>query len=351
MSRRREEASMRGNAVKCAAALVMLGGMLWAQAPAAGQVQAPTAQVQAQQAEAPRPVYLLNPNDQIVIRAQNVEEISEKPFRVDADGYLNLPVVGRIRAAGMTIEQLEAALADRLKLFVRTPQVVVSVVETAKQQEVANPVYLVGAFKQPGVYPLGTRPEMLAEVLMKTGGLAPAAVRKVRIIRRTEQGALGLGKVTQGSDGKTSYAEVALTVSGELMNPADNIALKPFDVLVASKTEPVYVTGEVSRSGAFPLEDREYFTATQILSMAGPGPNADMAGAKVLRAVQDSSQRAEIALNLNEIFSGKQNDFPLLPNDVLYIPRKKGGGLSALGRVAMIAVPATITSLIYVAVR
>jgi protein involved in polysaccharide export with SLBB domain len=186
---------------------------------------------------------------------------------------------------------------------------------------------------------------------MKTGGLQPAAARKVRIIRRAEQGGLGLSKVTQGSDGKTSFAEIGLAASGELMSPADNIVLKPFDVMVASKTEPVYVTGEVSRSGAFALEDREYLTATQILSLAGPGPNADMAKAKVLRPVQDSTQRAEIPLDLNKVFSGQVNDFPMMPNDVLYIPRKKGNAMTALGRVAMIAIPATITSLIYVAIR
>jgi polysaccharide export outer membrane protein len=326
---------------------------LWAMAAltAAGQA-APAAGPGAQppQAEAPRPVYLLSPGDQIVIRAQNVEEISEKPFRIDGEGFLNLPVVGRIRAAGLTVEQLEAALADRLKLFVRSPQVVVSVIETARPQEVANPVYLVGAFRQPGVYPLGTRPETLGEVLMRTGGLLPTAMRRVKVIRRIEQGRLDLKNVTESTDGKTTYGEAALTATGELADPADNIVMKPQDVVVAMKLEPVYVTGEVARSGAFPLEDREYLTAAQILAMAGAGPNADLEKARVLRLVGDSSQRAEIPLNLREIFNGKANDFPLMANDVLYIPRKGGAGRTVT-QMGLIAVPALITSLIWVWVR
>lgn len=313
-------------------------------APAAGPGAQPP------QAEAPRPVYLLSPGDQIVIRAQNVEEISEKPFRIDGEGFLNLPVVGRIRAAGLTVEQLEAALADRLKLFVRSPQVVVSVIETARPQEVANPVYLVGAFRQPGVYPLGTRPETLGEVLMRTGGLLPTAMRRVKVIRRIEQGRLDLKNVTESTDGKTTYGEAALTATGELADPADNIVMKPQDVVVAMKLEPVYVTGEVARSGAFPLEDREYLTAAQILAMAGAGPNADLEKARVLRLVGDSSQRAEIPLNLREIFNGKANDFPLMANDVLYIPRKGGAGRTVT-QMGLIAVPALITSLIWVWVR
>ena len=326
---------------------------LWAMAAltAAGQA-APAAGPGAQppQAEAPRPVYLLSPGDQIVIRAQNVEEISEKPFRIDGEGFLNLPVVGRIRAAGLTVEQLEAALADRLKLFVRSPQVVVSVIETARPQEVANPVYLVGAFRQPGVYPLGTRPETLGEVLMRTGGLLPTAMRRVKVIRRIEQGRLDLKNVTESTDGKTTYGEAALTATGELADPADNIVMKPQDVVVAMKLEPVYVTGEVARSGAFPLEDREYLTAAQILAMAGAGPNADLEKARVLRVVGDSSQRAEIPLNLREIFNGKANDFPLMANDVLYIPRKGGAGRTVT-QMGLIAVPALVTSLIWVWVR
>lgn len=315
-------------------------------ARAAGQAKPPSPQDE----NAPRPVYLLSPGDQIVIRAQNVEEISEKPFRIDSEGFLNLPVVGRIRAAGLTVEQLEAALVDRLKLFVRSPEVVVSLIETGRSQEVANPVYLVGAFKQPGVYPLGTRPETLSEVLMRTGGLLPTAMRRVRIIRRVEQGKLDLKNVTESTDGKTTYGEVALTLTGELVDPAENILIKPQDVLVAMKLEPIYVSGEVARSGAFPLEDREYLSATQILAMAGAGPLADLERVRVLRVVGDSSQRAEIQINLKAILSGQANDFPLMPNDVLYIPRRAGGA-RFLGQLGLIAVPALVTSLIWIWVR
>lgn len=200
------------------------------------------------------------------------------------------------------------------------------------------------------MYPLGTRPETLGEVLMRTGGLLPTAMRRVKVIRRIEQGRLDLKNVTESTDGKTTYGEAALTATGELADPADNIVMKPQDVVVAMKLEPVYVTGEVARSGAFPLEDREYLTAAQILAMAGAGPNADLEKARVLRVVGDSSQRAEIPLNLREIFNGKANDFPLMANDVLYIPRKGGAGRTVT-QMGLIAVPALVTSLIWVWVR
>src|SRR6266704_1150202 len=82
-----------------------------------GQAPAPPPVPAAQ--ERPQAVYLLAPKDSLVIRALNVEEINEKSFQIDAEGYLNLPIVGRLRAAGLTVEQLEAAITDRLKAFLR----------------------------------------------------------------------------------------------------------------------------------------------------------------------------------------------------------------------------------------
>lgn len=318
------------------------------QPPAAAPVQPPGV---IQSGEQQRAVYLLNPGDQLIIRAQYVEEISDLPFRIDSEGFLSLPVVGRVRAAGLTVEQLEALLVDRLKIFIQNPQVVISLIETTRQQEVANPVFLVGPFRMAGVYALSKRPEPLSEILMKTGGLQPTANRKIRIIRRAEQGPLDLRNVSESSDGKTTYAEVALTTTGELANPADDIIIKPFDALIASKNEPIYVAGEVARGGPVPLEDREYLTATQVLSLVGMIPTSDIAKAKVLRAVQDTAQRAEIPVNLEDVMGGRANDFPLMANDILYIPSKRTGAKQFLARLTQVAIPAAITSVLWIYVR
>ena len=44
-----------------------------------------------------RPTYVLGAGDQIVIRANEMEDISDKPFRIDADGFINLPVLGALK--------------------------------------------------------------------------------------------------------------------------------------------------------------------------------------------------------------------------------------------------------------
>ena len=80
-----------------------------------------------------RSTYVLGTDDQIVIRALHAEEISDKPFRIASDGYLNLPLIGRIQAAGRSVSDLEAELRTRLGTYYLKPEVTVTVTELRSQ--------------------------------------------------------------------------------------------------------------------------------------------------------------------------------------------------------------------------
>ena len=54
-----------------------------------------------------RSTYVLGAHDQITVRITELEE-TEKNIRIAQDGYINLPMVGRVHAAGLTVDQLEA---------------------------------------------------------------------------------------------------------------------------------------------------------------------------------------------------------------------------------------------------
>src|SRR6202167_4841767 len=84
-----------------------------------------------------RPNYVLGPNDQILIRAPEAEEIDNRPFRIDGDGNINLPLVGRIHAAGMALQELMADLVKRLREYVRAPRVFVTVVPPLGRETLA----------------------------------------------------------------------------------------------------------------------------------------------------------------------------------------------------------------------
>ena len=84
--------------------------------------------------------YVLGPDDQITIQVSDAPEISGKPQRLDPNGDLRLPIVGRVHASGLTLDQLEAELVARLKEFMQEPDVAVTVTEFRSQ-----PVSVIGA--------------------------------------------------------------------------------------------------------------------------------------------------------------------------------------------------------------
>src|SRR5437764_6173156 len=63
--------------------------------------------------------YELGPDDQIKIWVLGFEEISSKIIRVDPSGYIDLPVLGRFTAGGLTVNQLKSKLLERLETEVQ----------------------------------------------------------------------------------------------------------------------------------------------------------------------------------------------------------------------------------------
>jgi polysaccharide export outer membrane protein len=304
-----------------------------------GEQQPPTGTSQnpapAQPKELPpdlvRPNYVLGPNDQILVRAPQVEEINEKPFRIDSEGYINLPLVGRVRAGGMTQQELEAELVRRLKEYIRDPQVIISITQFRSE-----PVFFIGAFARPGIYPLQGK-RSLVEMLASIGGLQPNASRHLKITRRAEYGTIPLPSAIEDTEKKISTVEISMGSLRENVNPAEDIILQPYDVIYVERAELVYVNGEVGRTGAIELGERDSISVLQALSQAGGFTrDAKRNQVRVLRPILNTTRRAEIDLNTNDIYAGNANDFPLLPNDVLYVPRSyKKVALQTIGQLIL----------------
>jgi protein involved in polysaccharide export with SLBB domain/beta-lactamase regulating signal transducer with metallopeptidase domain len=187
---------------------------------------APAAQVPPETRPRPdAPDYTLGPIDQLLIRVPQAAEIDDHPFRIDAAGDINLPLLGRVHASGMTIRELEADLVQRLREHVSEPQVSIMVV----QFHAPAPVYFVGAFKAPGTYPLQGSGR-LAEMLTATGGLRPGAGDYIKISRRAEYGVIPLPKAIEDAEKKVSTVEISVDRLRDL-NPAEDIPLLPLDVV------------------------------------------------------------------------------------------------------------------------
>src|SRR5947209_3686623 len=186
---------------------------------------------------------------------------------------------------------------------------------------------------------------------MNSGGLQASAAKRVKITRRSEQGRIPLPNAIEDPDTKTNSVEVNLSRLVESANPAENITLQPYDVLHASKSELVFVSGEVTHVGGFSLDDRDSFSTVQLLTLAGGlTKEADPSRARILRPIMDTNRRAEIPINLSHILAGRGNDFQLQPNDILIVPRNSSLKTAMTKPLVMIA-PAIATSLIFVLIR
>lgn len=267
---------------------------------------------------APAPVarnYVLGPEDQITIRVLDAEEIDNKAVRVDFSGFIRLPMVGRIKAGGLSVDQLETELVRELKKYIREPQVAVSITEFRSQ-----PVSVLGAVRNPGVHQVQGR-KTLMEMIALAGGIDPEAGHSIKITRRKEFGPIPLKSAAVDETGEYTVADVNLGSILEARNPAENIEIKPNDVISVPRGQLVYVMGQVKMPGGFVLRQRETLSALQALALAqGLDASAKPQDARILRTVEGAAQRTEIFVDLRKILQGKSGDVPLLPNDVLFIP-------------------------------
>jgi polysaccharide export outer membrane protein len=103
---------------------------------------------------------------------------------VGPDGFVSLPLLGEVRAAGMTANQLAQDLSSRLSSYVVSAPVTVSVVDIRSRQ-----VYVMGQIGKPGGYSL-IAPITVLQLIAQAGGLNTFANRKGIFILRGSKGDL-----------------------------------------------------------------------------------------------------------------------------------------------------------------
>lgn len=71
--------------------------------------------------------YVLGPGDEIRVSVVDLDDVGKYPVRIDLRGTIDLPIAGRLDAVGMTAEELEAKIAERLSSYLQSPDVTVSI--------------------------------------------------------------------------------------------------------------------------------------------------------------------------------------------------------------------------------
>jgi polysaccharide export outer membrane protein len=124
------------------------------------------------------PEYRLGPGDQIRITVFNEPELTGQ-FVVGAQGSIAYPLVGSIRAGGLTVDEFTQALSRALSEYIRQPSVGV---------EVANyrPFFILGEVQRPGTYPYSASLTVMNAVAT-AGGFTYRANRDRVFIRRANE--------------------------------------------------------------------------------------------------------------------------------------------------------------------
>lgn len=112
--------------------------------------------------------YRIGASDELTISVWHEPELSEA-VTVRPDGMITLPLLNDVTVAGLTTEEMQGLLTDRLKSLVNDPQVTVIVKAVHSQK-----VFAAGNVVKQGVYALEGRQTAL-ELLVEAGGLGPFA--------------------------------------------------------------------------------------------------------------------------------------------------------------------------------
>ena len=132
---------------------------------------------------------------------------------VRPDGKISLPMLNDVPAAGMTPEQLAAAVQQAAAKFVRDPGATVIVKEIRSRK-----VYVIGEVAKPETFPLANEMNVI-QIIAEAGGFLETANKGDVVVVRNENG--------QERRYKLNYGEV---VRGK--NVGQNIRLLPGDTIL-----------------------------------------------------------------------------------------------------------------------
>ncbi len=158
--------------------------------------------------------YIIGVDDGLAINVWKEPELSKGPITVRPDGMITIPLVGEIKAVGLTPTQLQDQITASLQKVMSDPQVSVIVVSVNSLS-----FNIMGQVAKPGYYPITRHITVLDAIAMAGGFRDFAKQKKIYVLRTAPDG--------KEQRLKFNYKEV---IKGK--NMAQNITLLPHDTLV-----------------------------------------------------------------------------------------------------------------------
>jgi polysaccharide biosynthesis/export protein len=230
--------------------LMLTGGV------AAASAQAPSSAPPVAQA-APPADYRVGPQDVLTIVVFGEPQLSGK-VRVDNDGTFSFQYLGRVKAADLTVAEIEVNLKAGLSDgYLRNPQVSVEIDQYHSQN-----VYVLGEVKAPAKYSLPGNSTLL-DVLTQAGSVTASAGHWV-LINHAKRGAASTGPAVIDD---AESADLKVNLDDVQNGKAQNVKIQDGDTIFVPKAQQIYVNGNVRVPGGYRYEeDMTVFTA---IALAG----------------------------------------------------------------------------------
>ncbi len=281
--------------------------------------------------------YRIGIGDLLDVRVLNHPEMSRK-MRVEGGGTVRIPMAGDVIATCLTESQLSQIITEKFRKWIKEPYVDVFIEEYSSQ-----PVAVIGAVDKPGRFQLQRRVRLIELLTYAGGPKLDKAGHTLHLIRSGEKDLCSTDNVSQAS--ATSDEAVPQLLSFKLkdllMGSTDaNLYVQPGDIISLPEADQIFVTGFVTKPGAFPLNTK--ISLTQAIGMAGGYmPEASKKKVRLIRQSANSNARIEQLINIEDIEKRKIDDIVLQANDLIEVPNSAG---KVLIRALLNAAPGGLVS-------
>jgi len=238
--------------------------------------------------------YVIGAEDLIEISVYQVEE-QNRTVRVSSSGFIKLPLVGTIKASGLTAPELENEISNKLQPYLQEPVVSVFIKEYRSQS-----ITVLGAVLTPQVY-IVTRQKFLIDMLSISGGLTKDAGDICYVRRENETIIINIKD---------------LLIRGDMRL---NIPVFSGDIIHVPIGGIIFVDGAVNSPGSFNMQGTT--TLTQAIAMA-KGLKYEAIRDNI-RVYRDSGKDARdiIDVDYDAILEKKSSDIFLMDKDVVIVDK------------------------------
>ncbi|WP_180169501.1 polysaccharide biosynthesis/export family protein [Acinetobacter sp. YH12021] len=273
----------------------------------------------------PQRQYTLSSGDILSIYLWAYPEISgsnsdpNNGYQIDSQGYIQFPIIGRYKAAGKSLAQVNRELRGQLARYLKTPDVIVRVSSYQGQRYSVQ-----GNIENGGVYHLTDQPISIYKAIGIAGGI------------NAQQG--DNSSITLIRQGRSyTLNSIELERAGYSLH---NLLIQADDTIYvnARENQKVYVMGESGKNQSLPMRDQGMSLSDVLGESLGLNPlSASRSKIYVVRSQPNAAHTEVYHMDLSSIADfGLANQFKMRSNDIVYVD---ASGLARWQRVVNQIIP------------